>query len=79
MIGDAVASSSGVVPALGRLPSALVNILGSRGEIRGSVGGFPSTFLDFEEKKLLAKVRGGLREVPSEGLGVAMVGYLYGP
>lgn len=75
-IGDAEASSS-ASPALGRLPSALVNIFGSRGEIKGSIGAFPSTFpsafFDFdEEKKLVARVRGGLRGA-SEGACVAMV------
>lgn len=72
-IGDAEASSS-TSPPLGRLPSALVNIFGSRGEIKGSIGAFPSTALfDFdEEKKLVARVRGGLRGA-SEGACVAMV------
>lgn len=71
-IGDAEASSSA-----SPLPSALVNIFGSRGEIKGSIGAFPSNFpsaffdLD-EEKKLVASVLGGLRGA-SEGACVAMV------
>lgn len=76
-IGDADASSS---PAQGRPPSDLVNIFGSRGEIKGSACAFPSAFLDFdEEKKPVGKWRGGLRMVPSGGVGVAMVGWLYRP
>ena len=70
-IGEAEASSSAT---MGR-PSDLVNIFGSRGETKGSTGAFASAFLDLdEEKKLVAKFRGGLRMVPSEGVGVAMVG-----
>lgn len=76
IIGDADASSS-ASPTLGRLPSALVNIFGSRGEIKGSIGVFPSTFpsafFDFdEEKKFVASVRGELRGA-SEGTCVAMI------
>ena len=67
-IGEPEDSSSARVPALGRLPSALVSIFGRRGEISGSMGVFGSAFFDFdEEKKLAAKVLGGFRVVPSEG------------